>query len=57
LEADYIDTWIQGVNGRLLGWIEISGTRTGKLPDILTIKLIEVIASIIGVALVQRGAG
>ena len=57
LEADYIDTWIQGVNGRLLGWIEISGTRTGKLPDTLTIKLIEVIASIIGAALVQRGAG
>jgi len=57
LEADYIDIWIQGVNGRLLGWIEISGTRTGKLPDIQTIKLIEVIASIIGAALIQRGAG
>jgi hypothetical protein len=56
LEADYIDIWIQGVNGKLLGWIEISGTRTGKLPDMMTIKQIEVIASIIGVALVQRGA-
>jgi len=56
LEADYIDIWIQGVNGRLLGWIEISGTRAAKLPDILAIKQIEVIASIIGAALVHRGA-
>lgn len=56
LEADYIDIWIQGVNGKLLGWIEISGTRTAKLPDVLTIRQIEVIASIIGAALVQRGA-
>ena len=57
LEADYIDIWIQGVNGKLLGWIEISGTRTAKLPDIMTIKQIEVIASVIGAALVKRGAG
>lgn len=56
LEADYIDIWIQGVNGKLLGWIEISGTRTAKLPDVLTIRQIEIIASIIGAALVQRGA-
>jgi hypothetical protein len=55
LEADYIDTWIQGVNGKLLGWIEISGMRTGKLPDIQTIKQVEVIASIIGAALVHQG--
>ena len=57
LEADYIDIWIQGVNGKLLGWIEISGMRTGKLPDIPTIRRIEVIASIIGAALVQQRAG
>jgi len=57
LEADYIDTWIKGVNGKLLGWIEISGLRTGKLPDIQTIKQIEVIASIIGAALVQQRTG
>jgi len=56
LEADYIDIWIQGVNGKLLGWIEISGMRTGKLPDIPTIRRIEVIASIIGAALVQQRA-
>ena len=56
LEADYIDIWILGVNGALLGWIEISGTRTAKLPDIMTIKQIEIIAAIIGAALVHRGA-
>lgn len=56
LEADYLDTWIKGVNGKLLGWIEISGMKTGKLPDIQTVKQIEVVASIIGVALVQHRA-
>jgi hypothetical protein len=56
LEADYIDTWIQGINGKLLGWIEISGTRTGRLPDIMTVKQIEVMASIIGTALINQGA-
>jgi len=55
LEGDYIDTWILGVDGRLLGWIEISGLRTGKIPDIQTIKQIEVIASIIGAALIRQG--
>jgi len=54
LEGDYIDTWILGVDGKLLGWIEISGLRTGKIPDTQTIKQIEVVASIIGAALVKQ---
>jgi len=56
LEGDYFNIWILGASGRLLGWIEISGLRTGKIPDIETIKQIEVIASIIGAALVHQGA-
>jgi hypothetical protein len=51
LEGDYIDYHIFGVNGELLGWIETSGTRTGKLPNTTTIRLIEIIASMIGVAI------
>jgi len=56
LESDYIDTWILGANGRLLGWIEFSGLRTGKIPEIQTIKQMEIIASILGAALAQQGA-
>jgi hypothetical protein len=51
LEGDYIDYHIFGVNGELLGWIETSGTRTGKLPNTTTIRLIEIIASMIGIAM------
>jgi len=54
IEGDYIDTNIYGTNEELLGWIEISGTTAWKLPDIVTIKWIEVIACIIGTALSPR---
>lgn len=51
LEGDYIDYHILGVNSALLGWIETGGTRTGKMPDTTTIRLIELMASMIGVVL------
>jgi hypothetical protein len=51
LEGDYIDTGIYGRGDELIGWIEISGTRTMKLPDVTTIRGVEVIASIIAAAL------
>lgn len=51
LEGDYIDVRIYGANDDLLGWIEISGTRTMKLPSATTIRWVETIASIIGAAL------
>lgn len=51
LEADYVDTLILGPEEELLGWIEISGTRTGKLPDAVTIRWVEAAAAIIGAAL------
>lgn len=53
LEADYLDVHIYGRERNLLGWIETSGTIMGKLPDVMTIKSIEVIASIIGTALMR----
>ena len=52
LEGDYIDVGIYGPGEELVGWIEISGTRTMKLPDVTTIRWVEVMASIIAVALV-----
>jgi len=51
LEADYVDSFILGPDEELLGWIEISGTRTGKLPDAVTIRWAETAAAVIGAAL------
>jgi hypothetical protein len=56
LEGDYIDTGIYGRGDELIGWVEISGTRTMKLPDVATIRGVEVIASIIAAALICSGA-
>jgi hypothetical protein len=50
-EGDYLDTHIIGTNDELLGWIEISGTWNGKLPDTETIKCIEHIAHVLGLLL------
>jgi len=54
LEADYLDVHIYGVNNELIGWIECSGTITGKLPDVATMKNLEVIGSIIGAAISRQ---
>ncbi len=51
LEADFVEVIIYGGNDDFAGWIEASGTTTGKLPSVDSIKWLEVIASIIGVAL------
>lgn len=51
IEGDYLDVHIFGKNQEIIGWIEVSGTVTNKLPDTATIKSIELIASLLGVAL------
>ena len=56
IEGDYIDILILGKGEELLGWIEISGMQNGKFPDAHTIKCIELLASVIGVALAHSGA-
>ena len=56
LEADYVDTLIYGRGEDLLGWIEISGTIGGKMPDPLTVKSVETIAHILASALLCPGA-
>lgn len=50
LEADYLDFFFYGPDGDILGFIETSGTRLRKLPDIATIRWIELIAFLLGVA-------
>lgn len=51
IEGDYIDTLVYGVDGDLLGWIEMSGTWDDKLPNAKAIRTIEIVANLIGIAL------
>jgi hypothetical protein len=51
LEADFLNTLMIGPRNELLGWIEYSGTVAGKLPDAMTVRSVEVIASILGAAI------
>jgi len=51
IEGDYLDIYILGKNDELQGWIEISGMENGKFPDVQTIKVVELLASVIGIAL------
>jgi len=54
LEADFIDTLILGHRDELLGWIEYSGTLTGKFPDPMTIRFIEGISTILAAAITAQ---
>jgi len=56
IEGDYLDILIHGLNDELIGWIEISGTWTSKLPDPQTIRLVELIACTLGSMLSAKGA-
>jgi hypothetical protein len=51
LEADFFNTLIKGPRDELLGWIEYPGTVGGKLPDATVIRNVEVVASILGAAI------
>jgi hypothetical protein len=55
LEADFVDTLILGPGDDILGWIEYSGTVTGKFPDSVTIRNVEIAAAILAVALRSIG--
>ena len=54
LEADYIDFFFYGQDADILGFIETSGTRLKKLPDSETVRWIELIASILGIAFQKK---
>jgi len=51
IEGDYLDIMIYGKGEDLLGWIEISGMKSGHFPDVETIKCLELLASVLGIAL------
>ena len=54
LEADYLDIFFHEPDGDILGFIEISGTRLRKLPDTSTIRWIELIGALLGVAFQKK---
>ncbi len=56
LDGDYIDVYFYGRNDEILGWMELSGTRTGKMPSRATIKWLELISSVVASVLVEREA-
>ncbi len=51
LEADFFNALIKGPRDDLLGWIEYAGTIGGKLPDASIMRSIEVVGSILAVAM------
>jgi len=57
IEGDYLDIHIYGKGDELKGWLEISGMNNGKFPDIQTIKVVEMLASVIGIALAHPSPG
>lgn len=56
LEGDYLDVHIYGMEDDLVGWIELSGTKTGNIPDVTTIRWVELISKIIGTAITSQNA-
>lgn len=55
-EGDYIDVWIYGNSGDLIGWIELSSTVDFKLPSKETVRWIELLAAMLGRIIVQKWA-
>jgi len=49
IEGDYIDVVMYGRNDEAVGWIELSATRTGKMPSAESIRWVELIASVLGI--------
>ena len=53
LPGDYVDIYMFGFEGKLIGWIELSETKDGRLPPRSSIKWIEMITRVSS-ALVQH---
>ena len=53
-EGDYIDTFLFGNNREMVGWIEVSGTRNGKLPERSVLNWLELIGMLIGLVIAEE---
>ena len=54
IEGDYIIIYFFGRKGEVMGWVELSGTRSGKMPSRSTIRWLELISSIIASVICER---
>jgi len=51
LEGDFLDTLILSADNDLLGWIDYSGTLTGRFPDSMTIRWVELMSTLLATAM------
>ena len=56
IEGDYVDVFIYGPNNDILGWIETGGTWDNKIPDARTLRCLEIVASVLGIAISRHNA-
>ncbi len=54
IEGDYLDVFLYGPKDERLGWIEIGGTWDGKFPDAQTIRSLEIVSSVLSLAIVSH---
>jgi len=54
IEADYFDMYIKDYNQEILGYIELSMTRSRMLPDRMTIAWVELIATLVGMLISKK---
>jgi len=54
MPGDYIDFYMHGFEGKLIAWIELSGTKDGRLPSRESIRWIEIISDICAVLIQLR---
>ena len=57
LEGDFLDTMILNSDNDLLGWIDYSGTVTGKFADPMTIRWVELMSAVLGAAISTQQNG
>ncbi len=55
LEGDYIDVWMYDSSDKLIGWIELSRPKKGKMPSPEAVRWVEVIAELCAL-IVDRGS-
>jgi hypothetical protein len=51
VEGDYLDVYMYDSNDVMIGWIELSLTKDGKLPSMRIIKWLELFASVLSIIL------
>jgi hypothetical protein len=54
IDGDHIDIYFFGRKDEVVGWIELSGTRSGKMPSRSTIRWLELISSILASIICER---